>query len=136
MTSLSSRAFVHPNLLKTALSSLFDSRGSLRSKLSLSLALVVLLVSVSTPSSSFAAASKARRRSSGGGGGGASSGMPAVNEANMNPLDHNNRGVEYGRRGLWQQAIAEHETALNGDPENPQFRTNLSPRHLRQSDGW
>lgn len=131
MTSLSSRAFFHPNLLKTALSGLFDSRGSLRSKLSLSVALVVLLVSVSTPSSSFAAASKARRRSSGGGGGGASSGMPAVNEANMNPLDHNNRGVEYGRRGLWQQAIAEHETALNGDPENPQFRTNLSAALLK-----
>ncbi|HEY9681663.1 MAG TPA: tetratricopeptide repeat protein [Oculatellaceae cyanobacterium] len=130
MTSLSSRAFVHANLLKPSSPGLFDCRGRLRSKLSLGVALVVLLVSASTSSSSFAAAAKARRRSSGGGGGG-SSGMPVVNEANMNPLDHNNRGVEYGRRGLWPQAIAEHETALNGDPENPQFRTNLSAALLK-----
>jgi tetratricopeptide (TPR) repeat protein len=77
----------------------------------------------------IAVVKKSTHRASGGGSGGG--GIPAMNEAMMNPLDHNNRGVEYGRRGLWPQAIAEHETALNGDPENPQFKTNLSAALLK-----
>jgi len=47
------------------------------------------------------------------------------------PLDHNNRAVGLGRRGIWDQAVKEHETALNGDPYNPTFRMNLSGAYLR-----
>ncbi|MDR3614251.1 MAG: tetratricopeptide repeat protein [Candidatus Obscuribacterales bacterium] len=56
---------------------------------------------------------------------------PVMNPANMSPLDHNNKAVEYGQKGMWAQAISEHEIALNGDPENTQFKTNLSGALLR-----
>jgi tetratricopeptide (TPR) repeat protein len=46
------------------------------------------------------------------------------------PLEHNNRGVELGSRGLWADAVKEHQEALNGDPENRTFRTNLSSAEL------
>ncbi len=36
-----------------------------------------------------------------------------------------------GRRGIWDQAVKEHEIALNGDPYNPTFRMNLSGAYLR-----
>lgn len=95
----------------------------------LAVSLVTIAAALSSsPQARAAAARKTHRASSGAASGG---GMPAVNEAMMNPLDHNNRGVEYGRRGLWPQAIAEHEVALNGDPENPQFKTNLSAALLK-----
>ena len=62
----------------------------------------------------------------------ASGGSASVmNPANMSPLDHNNKAVEYGQKGMWAQAISEHEIALNGDPENTQFKTNLSGALLR-----
>ncbi len=51
-----------------------------------------------------------------------------------NPLEHNNRGVELGSKGLWAQAIKEHEEALSGDPFNKQFRTNLSAARLHYGD--
>jgi tetratricopeptide (TPR) repeat protein len=51
-----------------------------------------------------------------------------------NPLEHNNRGVELGMKGLWLAAIKEHEIALNGDPENRTFRQNLSGAHLRYAE--
>jgi tetratricopeptide (TPR) repeat protein len=51
--------------------------------------------------------------------------------ATATPLDHNNRAVSLGRRGLWEQAVKEHEFALNGDPYNPTFRMNLSGAYLR-----
>jgi tetratricopeptide (TPR) repeat protein len=60
----------------------------------------------------------------------ASSAIPADNP-NMSPLDHNNKGVQYGQRGAWEQAISEHEIALNGDPFNTSFKTNLSAALLR-----
>jgi len=50
------------------------------------------------------------------------------------PLEHNNRGVELGQKGLWPQAIHEHELALIADPNNQQFRTNLSAAQLRYGD--
>jgi tetratricopeptide (TPR) repeat protein len=59
------------------------------------------------------------------------SSAPVMNPANMSPLDHNNKAVEYGQKGMWAQAISEHEIALNGDPENTQFKTNLSGALLR-----
>ena len=51
-----------------------------------------------------------------------------------NPLEHNNRGVELGSKGLWPDAIREHEAALNGDPYNQTFRRNLSAAHLRYAN--
>ncbi len=42
------------------------------------------------------------------------------------PVEHNNRGVELGQKGLWPDAIREHELALQMDPHNTQWRTNLS----------
>lgn len=47
------------------------------------------------------------------------------------PLEHNNRGVELGSKGLWRDAIREHEAALNGDPYNQVFRQNLSGAQMR-----
>lgn len=79
---------------------------------------------------------KGRKRSrgtttSGGGGGG---GVHLSTPSPRNPLEHNNRGVELGGKGLWADAIREHEIALNGDPENTQFRQNLSSAHLHYAD--
>jgi tetratricopeptide (TPR) repeat protein len=47
------------------------------------------------------------------------------------PLEHNNRGVELGSKGIWPDAIREHEAALNGDPYNQVFRQNLSGAQMR-----
>jgi tetratricopeptide (TPR) repeat protein len=49
-------------------------------------------------------------------------------------MEHNNRGVELGSKGLWTDAIREHEEALNQDPENQTFRMNLSSAHLHYAD--
>jgi len=49
-------------------------------------------------------------------------------------MEHNNRGVELGSKGLWNDAIREHEEALNQDPENKTFRMNLSSAHLHYAD--
>ena len=46
------------------------------------------------------------------------------------PIEHNNRGVELGMKGLWEAAIHEQELALNADPENHQFRINLSSAQM------
>lgn len=45
-------------------------------------------------------------------------------------LEHNNRGVELGSKGLWPDAIKEHEKALAMEPGNKDFRTNLSSAQL------
>ncbi len=50
------------------------------------------------------------------------------------PVEHNNRGVELGMKGLWPDAIREHEKALAADPHNKEFRTNLSAAQLRWGD--
>jgi len=60
--------------------------------------------------------------------GGSNAGLTTPNP--RNPLEHNNRGVELGSRGLWADAVKEHQEALNGDPENRTFRTNLSSAEL------
>ncbi len=49
-------------------------------------------------------------------------------------LEHNNRGIEYGKIGLWVNAIKEHSLALLEDPTNKIFRTNLSSAHLQYGD--
>ncbi len=46
------------------------------------------------------------------------------------PVEHNNRGVELGQKGIWPDAIREHEAALTMDKHNVQWRTNLSAAHL------
>ncbi len=46
------------------------------------------------------------------------------------PIEHNNRGCELGMKGQWEAAIHEHELALNADPENHQFRVNLSSAQM------
>lgn len=50
------------------------------------------------------------------------------------PIEHNNRAVELGSKGLWDQAIQEHEIALDGAPDVEMFRRNLSSAHLRYAD--
>src|SRR5262249_50664550 len=67
-------------------------------------------------------------------GGGGPSGVVLQTPPPRNPLEHNNRGVELGTKGLWPDAIREHEEALNADPENQMFRTNLSSAHLHYGD--
>ncbi len=75
-----------------------------------------------------------RATSSGGGGGGGGSAVMMSTPNPQNPLEHNNRAVELGSKGLWADAIREHEIALEGDPYNEQFKTNLSGACLRFGD--
>jgi hypothetical protein len=42
-----------------------------------------------------------------------------------NPLEHNNRAVELGMKGLWDASIREHQIALEGDPFNKMFGAQL-----------
>jgi tetratricopeptide (TPR) repeat protein len=62
---------------------------------------------------------------------GGSHGITLTTPNPTNPLEHNNRAVELGSKGLWTEAIKEHELALEGDPERTEFRINLSAAHLR-----
>lgn len=48
-----------------------------------------------------------------------------------NALEHNNRGVELGCRGLWSLAIDEAEVAVKASPDSDIFRRNLSAACLR-----
>jgi tetratricopeptide (TPR) repeat protein len=94
----------------------------MRPKIYLSLALSLTILTV-IDSPSFA---KARR-----GGGGAPGGGVILQTPNpQTPVEHNNRGVELGQKGIWADAIREHEIALQMDPYNTQWRTNLSAAHL------
>ncbi len=88
---------------------------------------VVLSVTLSLVAN---AALAAKGRARGGGGGGVMLSTPNPNT----PLEHNNRAVELGSKGLWPDAIREHEEALNMDPENQTFRMNLSSARLHYGD--
>lgn len=77
---------------------------------------------------------KGRRATSSGGGGGGGGAVMMTTPNPTNPLEHNNRAVELGSKGLWADAIREHEIALEGDPYNEQFKTNLSGACLRYGD--
>lgn len=80
-------------------------------------------------------AKKTRARASGAtSSGGGGSGVVLQTPPPRNPMEHNNRGVELGSKGLWNDAIREHEEALNQDPENQTFRMNLSSAHLHYAD--
>jgi tetratricopeptide (TPR) repeat protein len=92
---------------------------------------LALTVSLSALQASDA---RPKRTSGGGGGGGGGSGVVLQTPNPTNPMEHNNRGVELGSKGLWPDAIREHEAALNGDTNNNTFRQNLSSAHLRYGD--
>src|SRR5579883_1747551 len=77
---------------------------------------------------------KRRYYTTGGGGSAGPGGVILQTPPPGNPLEHNNRAVELGSKGLWADAIREHEIALNGDPENPTFRMNLSSAQLHYAD--
>lgn len=50
----------------------------------------------------------------------------AIRQVQANAIEANNRAINLGRQGLWNEAIAQHELSLRLDPGNKQFRTNLS----------
>lgn len=86
-----------------------------------------LLISVTAPGAE--AAKRGGRRPAGGGGG-----VYLQTPEPHTPIEHNNRAVELGSKGLWPQAIKHHELALAADPHNKEFRTNLSAAQLRYGD--
>jgi len=90
-----------------------------------------ILLLASTVQISDAAAARHRAPARGGGGGGGGGRVMLSTPTPSNPLEHNNRGVELGSKGLWPDAVHEHEEALNGDPFNQTFRMNLSGCLLR-----
>lgn len=104
--------------------------------------MLVAIVSLSLPLSficNFAfcqdnAEAKGARRAAPSGGGGGGGGIMLSTPNPTNPLEHNNRAVELGSKGLWADAIREHEIALEGDPYNEQFKINLSGACLRYGD--
>jgi tetratricopeptide (TPR) repeat protein len=104
-------------------------------QISLKPALSVALIAASSFSLLVAqpsdAAAKRRPAARGGGGGG---GVMLQTPNPNTPIEHNNRAVELGSKGLWPDAIREHETALQMDPNNKEFRTNLSAAQLRYGD--
>jgi hypothetical protein len=59
---------------------------------------------------------------------------PAEMRRATTPLEHNNKGVELGVKGIWPLAIDEAKLAAAGDPNNQAFRRNLSGAHLRFGD--
>jgi tetratricopeptide (TPR) repeat protein len=94
-----------------------------------------LALAFALPADCLAAAKKHAKRS--GGGGSYSSGPGGVMLQTPEPhtaIEHNNRGVELGTKGLWADAIREHDAALQMDPYNKDFQTNLSAAHLRYGD--
>lgn len=85
---------------------------------------LLFLSSVAAPN----ADAKTRRVVRSGGGG---AGVMLQTPNPVTPIEHNNRGVELGLKGLWADAIREHEVALSMQPGNKEFRTNLSSAQLR-----
>lgn len=52
--------------------------------------------------------------------------VTASKKAQQTALEANNRGVALGKQGRWTDAISAHETAVQYDPANKQYRINLS----------
>ncbi|MBX9689044.1 MAG: tetratricopeptide repeat protein, partial [Candidatus Obscuribacterales bacterium] len=92
-----------------------------RNQILIALSIALLAAAPNSP-----AEAAAKRRSGGSGGGGVFLQTPNP----TTPVEHNNRGVELGQKGLWPDAVREHETALQMDPNSTQWRTNLSAAHL------
>jgi tetratricopeptide (TPR) repeat protein len=76
------------------------------------------------------AAEAAKGKHSGGAHRPAGAGVMLQTPEPQSALDHNNRGVELGSKGIWPDAIKEHEIALAMQPGNKDFRTNLSSAQL------
>ena len=95
-----------------------------RNTLALALTLSVAMAVFTAPDSQ----AKAARR--GGGGGRPSGGVFLTTPNPTTPVEHNNRGVELGGKGIWADAIREHEIAVEMDLYNTTWRTNLSAAHL------
>ncbi len=89
---------------------------------------VALTLGLAIACQSMSQAATRRVRPGGSGGGG---GVALVTPNPSNPLEHNNRGVELGSKGMWDGAVHEHEEALRGDPYNQTFRQNLSAAYQR-----
>ncbi|MBX9568981.1 MAG: tetratricopeptide repeat protein [Candidatus Obscuribacterales bacterium] len=93
--------------------------------------LVLLALSLSVAISVFAATdSEAAPKRRGGGGARPSGGVFLQTPNPTTPVEHNNRGVELGSKGIWADAIREHEIAVEMDAYNTTWRTNLSAAHL------
>lgn len=88
-----------------------------------------LVLAFLAQSLTFTSPAEAARRRGGSGGG-----VYLQTPNPQTPDEHNNRGVELGNKGLWQDAIREHELALGAEPDNQTFRTNLSAAQLRFGD--
>lgn len=52
--------------------------------------------------------------------------IDAIKKNKQTAIDSNNKAVAAGKAGRWSEAIALHESACQYDPENRQFRINLS----------
>ena len=90
---------------------------------------LILALSLTLAISSLTPAdAKATRRRSGGGAPGGGVFLQTPNPTT--PVEHNNRGVELGGKGIWADAIREHELAVEQDPYDSRWRTNLSAAHL------
>ncbi len=117
-------------LIKPTVTTICESKAKIVDRLAdplmpILMLLTFLTLAATTPAEATTTTSRPVKRK-------APAAKPALTpSANMNPLEHNNLGVEYGLRGDWPHAVAEHEAALNGDPENVQFKTNLSGALLR-----
>ena len=96
---------VHQNLLPLAVCSFY------------------LVFSLDANNESVRAAAPAKKKST-------STGVSLSTPEPKTPIEHNNRGCELGMKGMWEAAIKEHEIALNADPENHQFRVNLSSAQM------
>lgn len=107
----------------------YSVSGNFLIRLSVVTSMVLVLAIPVTDAKGKKRRATAAAASSGGGGG-----VVLTSPTPTNPLEHNNRGVELGGKGLWPDAIREHEAALNGDPYNDQFRRNLSSAHLHYAD--
>jgi tetratricopeptide (TPR) repeat protein len=115
------------NMDKMSLETYYFSKYGLDSMKSLTrLILAASLTLTLIPTDAEAKGRRYAPRPSGGGGG-----VVLSTPNPQTPLEHNNRGVELGSKGLWADAIREHEIALHDDPHNQTFRTNLSGAHLR-----
>ncbi len=89
-----------------------------------------LIAAALTVEPGLAAGKKHVHRAGGSAAGGVMLSTPEPHTA----IEHNNRGVELGTKGLWPDAIREHEQALEMEPSNKDFMTNLSAAHLRYGD--
>lgn len=91
---------------------------------------LLLALTIALTLSSNVTDAQAKGKARGGGYRPANSGVMLQTPNPTTPVEHNNRGVELGGKGLWNDAIREHEIAVEMDPYDTRWRTNLSSAHL------